>query len=261
MTSTILVPLDFSAEADRALPIARALADAAGHRLEVIVVSGCPPQADRDAGEVAWHARNVQVEVDAIHVDTGDDVPGGIMAEADVRDATLCVATHVRGPASDLVMHSVANELVRRDGPIVLVGPEVRRAHRRVGSILACVDGTASSTGVVPAVAAWATAMDVKARVVQVVVAAEDPSAGRPAASAWAELQATGVDAHWDLMEDDHPAERILLAAAEMDAPLVVIGGRGPHHRGGLGHAPLGEVARDVVRHSPHPVLVVPAAD
>jgi nucleotide-binding universal stress UspA family protein len=34
--------------------------------------------------------------------------------------------------------------------------------------------------------------------------------------------------------------------------------GRRLRPRGGLGH-PLGEVAREVARHSPHPVLVVPA--
>jgi nucleotide-binding universal stress UspA family protein len=35
--------------------------------------------------------------------------------------------------------------------------------------------------------------------------------------------------------------------------------GRRLRPRGGLGHPPLGEVAREVARHSPHPVLVVPA--
>jgi nucleotide-binding universal stress UspA family protein len=256
MTSTILVPLDFSEEADRALPIARALADASGHRLEVIVVSGCPPQADSDAGEVAWHARNIRVGVDAIHVDTGEDVPGGILAEADLRNATLCVATHVRGPAADLVMHSVANELIRRDGPIVLVGPRLPPTRRRVANVLACVDGSPSSAGIVPAVAAWATAMDVKARVVEAVRAADAPSAGHSAAEACAALQGAGVDAHWDVVEADHPANGLLLAAAEMDAPLVAIGRR--RHRRGVGHPPLGAVARELVRHSPDPVLVVP---
>ncbi|HKH05958.1 MAG TPA: universal stress protein [Acidimicrobiales bacterium] len=258
MTRTILVPLDFGEEADRALPVGRSLADATGARLEGVVVSGAA-SADDDAEELLWHARHAGVRLDAIHVTADDHVAAGILAEATARDATLCVATHVRGPAADLVFHSVANELLRRDGPIVLVGPEVRRARPHVASLLACVDDSPSSAGVAAAACAWAAALDVKVRVLQVVDAAEDRAAGRPAAAAWAALQADGIDAHWDLMEGDDAAEGILVAAAEMDAPLVVVGGGGPAHRAGPGHPPLGAVARAVVRHAPHPVLVVPA--
>jgi len=68
---------------------------------------------------------------------------------------------------------------------------------------------------------------------------------------------ATDVDcgAHW-LVESGHPADRLVAAAKERNAALIVVGSTGP--RSSL----LGSISADVSRRAPCPVVVVaPGAD
>jgi nucleotide-binding universal stress UspA family protein len=68
---------------------------------------------------------------------------------------------------------------------------------------------------------------------------------------------ATEVDrgAHW-LVEAGHPADRLVVAAEEQNAALIVVGSSGP--RSSL----LGSISADVSRRAPCPVVVVaPGAD
>lgn len=57
--------------------------------------------------------------------------------------------------------------------------------------------------------------------------------------------------AHW-LVEVGHPADRLVAAAAEVNASMIVVGSHGP--RSSL----LGSVSADVSRRAPCPVVVVP---
>jgi hypothetical protein len=64
-----------------------------------------------------------------------------------------------------------------------------------------------------------------------------------------------GGGAHW-LMEVGHPADRLVAAAAEENAALIVVGSTGP--RSSL----LGSISAEVSRRAPCPVVVVaPGAD
>jgi nucleotide-binding universal stress UspA family protein len=68
---------------------------------------------------------------------------------------------------------------------------------------------------------------------------------------------ATDVDcgAHW-LVESGHPADRLVAAAKERNAALIVVGSTGP--RSSL----LGSISADVSRRAPCPVVIVaPGAD
>ena len=64
---------------------------------------------------------------------------------------------------------------------------------------------------------------------------------------------ASDVDcgAHW-LVEVGHPADRLVAAAANTNASMIVVGSHGP--RSSL----LGSVSADVSRRAPCPVVVVP---
>lgn len=70
---------------------------------------------------------------------------------------------------------------------------------------------------------------------------------------------AAGLDARpLVVASHDGVAVTILATAADLDAPLVVLGTRG---RGGVGSLLLGSVSQSVIHHADRPVLVVPDAD
>ena len=76
--------------------------------------------------------------------------------------ATLvCMATRGRGPVSEAVLGSVSAAVVRRSPvPVLLVGPRVDRFGPRAERIIAGVDGSELSAGMVPAAARLAASID-----------------------------------------------------------------------------------------------------
>ncbi|HLM63077.1 MAG TPA: universal stress protein [Acidimicrobiales bacterium] len=258
---TILVPLDLGREADRALPVGRALADRTGGRLEVVVITDTAEAAAAasDQREVRAHARRAGVGVDAIRLRTGgEDVVAALADEAVGTGATLCIATHAWGHLADLVAHGIAGRLVLRDGPMVLVGPHARRDGEGPREVLACVDGRSGSPAVPSVARTWAEWLGTKVRVLQVEEGHDCAGGARPAAVAAGAIHAEGVPAGWDVVAARSAEAGILAAAAEMDDPLIVVGSRSAPPEG-LVPGTLHHVIRAVVAASADPVLVAPA--
>ena len=69
------------------------------------------------------------------------------------------------------------------------------------------------------------------------------------------ELTAAGIHAE-DAVADGNPAHRLVEAAVNWDADLIVVG---HHGRSGLERLLVGSVARAVLYHAPCSVLIVPA--
>lgn len=247
MPTTILVPLDLGREADRALPVARALADRLGCRLDVVVVSDATAEAAADEAEVRAHARAAGVEVDGVHLRYDDDVAAGVLAQAEASDATLCLASHAYPPVVATLAGSVGTALVRRDtGPLVLVGPDCELGTPGGVQLLACVDDHAG--GAVAAVAVeWAALLGAKLRALTVDEDGATPAGAHPS------VEAAGPISEWEVVTGRAPEEAILAAARRMGDGLVVMGTSSGRH----GPA-LGRVGRAVVRNSPRPVLLVP---
>jgi nucleotide-binding universal stress UspA family protein len=127
------------------------------------------------------------------------------------------------------------------------------------GSIICGVDDSESARG------AARVARELSARLGLGLVFVRVVQAGSPdgTISAIAERlrrladDATDVDcgAHW-LVDEGHPADRLVAAAANEEASLIVVGSSGP--RSSL----LGSISADVARRAPCPVVVVaPGAD
>ena len=142
MYSTILVPLDGSAFAERAVPIAVVLARRSAATLELVHVSPTPSDAvstlishmnaDDEAertvrGRVTWLADRMankeRLPVAAVFLNGA--VARTIQAHAANRGADLLVmSTHGRGGFSRAWLGSVADELVRRaTAPLLLIKP------------------------------------------------------------------------------------------------------------------------------------------
>jgi nucleotide-binding universal stress UspA family protein len=217
-----------------------------------------------------------------VHVEVGHRPAAAIRARAgELGSCLVCMSTHGRTGLAGALLGSVASEVFEHlAGPVVVVGPAVRPARGpagadalAAGSVVACVDGTAASEGIVPVAAAWADALGAACTVVTVAEPVPAP---------------TRVDAPWgrrhgpDRDVDAYLAElreRWATAAPGLrTAPIYDPIGPGPgvetylrdhptalvavasYPRTGLGSFRLGSGAGAIVKAATTPVLVVPVA-
>ena len=125
-----------------------------------------------------------------------------------------------------------------------------------VGSIICGVDESASAQGAAQVARGLSGKLGlrprVRARRRRRVAGREDRRDCREARAPRRAPPATSTaGAHW-LVEVGHPADRLVAAAADADASMIVVGSHGP--RSSL----LGSVSADVSRRAPCPVVVVP---
>ena len=260
MYRSILVPLDLSSDADRALPVADALARRIGARLDVVSVTSAGIDVSHDIAEVHWHARAMGVEVGGVHIRHDDDVVGGVLAETASDDALLCCATHARGRWGELLFQNASADIIRRSTrPVLLVGPGTEIvAPPRFTEVLACVDGSAATPHVASTAAMWGRLLETKVHVIEVVddQRLDDTiSMWPPAERVASTLNDLGIDTTWELVDSAHPVQAIVSNARQLGSPLLVMGA---HGHTDVKHPALGRVSVAVVHDSPHPVLVVP---
>lgn len=277
----LVVGIDGSAGAARAL---RWTVDEAKRRnAEVIAVLAWDPvgqQPPDDAGRTATTVADATVAA----ADLGDDAalvtprgalddPARALAEA-ARDAELLVVgTRGLGGFKGLLLGSVSDRCLSLSPCPVVVVPDAEDDAERTpsGTIVVGVDASPGTR------AALRWAMDeatLRRATVQAVHAWQVPFLGmEPIASAAMEpetFELAGLEvleaALRDVAPDGTlapPVERLLssgapatsLLHAARSADLVVVGGRPAH---GLARLTVGSTARQVIHHSPCPVVVVP---
>ena len=160
MVRIVTVPLDLSAEADRAIGPATVLARQFGAALELVVVSS--PGLDHVGDEAELQARAAQlVGVPAsTYVRTGDDVVASLGELADDPDRLVCLASHGRSRLGELVTPSVALSLVHTaQRPAVIVGPRQDWWPGPIGMLLLGLDERGVPVTTLELVAAWAGAL------------------------------------------------------------------------------------------------------
>jgi nucleotide-binding universal stress UspA family protein len=260
------VPVDFGPRPDRAFPVAQAFARALGARLDAMVVTspGVDPRADDR--EARWHARSVGCELDGVELRTDDHVVDGILAVAGEPRTLLCMTTHARGAAADLVLHSVSEQVLRHSpAPALAVGPRtVIAPPPRLDVLVCCIGADIPLTRpLLPVVAQWSHLLGCDPILLHVAATDAHPPADRPVDRATSddlvhlthEPSMRGVNATLRTVSDADPASGILRFASGLPGAVIVMAS---HGRTGLRRLVLGSVTRDVVAHSPHPVLVVP---
>jgi nucleotide-binding universal stress UspA family protein len=278
----ILVPLDGSELAERALPFARSLAHLVGGNLILArVADGRRPFGD---------PVEAQIEAEAYLERLADGRQAGCVAErslpygdpateiarlAGERSVDLIVmSTHGRDGLGRALRGSVADTLVRTTQlPLLLVraGLPLARWEHGLRRILVPLDGSELAEAALPRVAALARASGARVTLLQVVgppapelrpseVAGlpEDDEAlaeraRRYLAGAAARLSEQGVGVETEVAFG-WPAERIGAAAAEGHADLIAMS---THARGGLDRLIVGSVADQVLRRAEVPVLLV----
>ena len=289
MYRTILVPLDGSELAERALPIATALAKPSGARLMLVraawahVLAGVDPtdaqvKAVREAEAylqgVTGRAATQNVRAEArVPYDTAAE---GILMEVDDSDADLVVmCTHGRSGLGRLIYGSVAEEVIRRSPvPVLLVRPTgadatLRRDGATQPKLLVPLDGSARAEAILPAAIDLAEAT----RGELVLLHVEDPSHPDPSsvlsvpestgkepvvrletyfAGVEERLRRAGLAARTEVRFGS-PAGAILAAERSRGVRLVAMA---THGRTDLLEPITGSVAREVVLEGTLPVLL-----
>lgn len=256
----ITVPLDGSEEAERALPVAAALAHRAGTTLTLLMVVSHQdhvPRAhallDRAAARVGDPAvpRRVLVGLPA----------ATRLVEAIDRDATVAVmATHARKALAEMVLGSVAEEVVRRARrPVILAGPNVAPSTPSGGytDLVVCIDRDDVAERLAPVVTSAARERGLHPCLLQVMTAprsGDAPEAGTSAHRAAAALAAAGVDVDVEVRHADDAVAGILEVIRSRSAPLVVVA---THGRDPAASLRAGSVTVTLARRSEWPVLVL----
>jgi nucleotide-binding universal stress UspA family protein len=280
----VLVPLDGSELALRAVPTARALAGRLGAVVHVVSVA----ETEEDAVRLrALGAAVLDVDPggDRVAVVVGTDPVAAISERAEALDsALLCMSTHGRGRLSGALVGSVARSVLQQSAhPIVVLGPSADNPGwtpkprnwpepLSVPRIIACVDGSGASEQILPIAGTWASALGMSMTVL--TVAEDVPRSldreprdkgygSHPDAESYIhELvqrwTPEGVPVDGQVVRDPiGPASGLRTHLSERPAGLVALT---THARSGMQRALLGATAASIVHASVSPCLVAPGA-
>jgi len=278
---TIIVPLDGSPLAERAIEPALAFAARSGANLVLLTATADPGHGwarpyleGRVSSLMDFDGSDGRMPTVETEIVTADDPAVAIAGAArETPDATVMMSTHGRSGVGTAVLGSVADAVVRTAAvPLLLVGPQNRLGTwlHEPAHVLLCVDGSElSRCAVDPTVE---VALDLHAdiivlRVLEPILAlvpAPIPDLATADGAAAPELPALeavakdvanrGVPASYALLRPDNPAAAIVRFADE-DAATACIA-LATHARTGIARAVLGSTAQRVVHRARCPVLV-----
>ncbi len=258
MPKTLIVPMDGSGAAERAVPVAQRIA-ARLDACDLVLVSADVRDGERTRSYIEALAARTDIAGGSVRAEcvTGDATGAITRLTHGEPDAAVCMATHGRGRLAEPLLGSVATEVLRNVRvPVLLVGPHCEHEWwHEPPHLVACWAGADSDAVLTPA-RSWSDALGMDLSLLCVfhpldVAAIIDPRAQfEPALAQFEPGNAVSTVA----LHDDFPAAAIADRAAALPATLLAVTTRA---RTSLGRAVLGSVALDVVHRSPCPVLVV----
>ena len=175
----VVVPVDFSAESDRALVTAPVLAGWAGARVELLTVVEPSERPDVEP-KLAETARRLGNGTTFRIVESGGPPQAVLLTELHAgRKEFWCVGSHARGAFSELFLESLSEDLVREAHmPLVLVGPHCTTAPTE-RFLAVALDDTDESEAILPAAADLAPALGMTLRLLQVADIGRSTPGGR----------------------------------------------------------------------------------
>jgi nucleotide-binding universal stress UspA family protein len=263
----ILVPLDGSPFAERALPVARWAAAELGAHVHVVEVA----TGDEDAEGAVRYVGSVTRRSHAAGWDVvqRDDVASALAEAVAAHPGGLaCMATHGRDRSAGLLGSVAASLLGRSDGPVLLAGPYARAVTADEAPVVVAVDGTPQDDLLVPVALGWAAKLGRRLEIVTVVES--EPAwrrGGRPFEvsgpaeperyldSLVARTEGAGVSVVSQVVHDPVSVREGLVSLLDRTAALAVLGSR---HRPGEAQTVLGTHAARIVHDLSIPALAVP---
>lgn len=262
MISNVVVSLDGSSLAERALPRAAALARAGGGRLILLHArwGGLPTSLDLEPVAASLRTDGTSVETHVVPTlrteETGQAIIDGAREHA---GDLLVMSTHGRGGVGRLLFGSVADQVLRQaDLPVLLVTArcEPEWPDEGVPRILVALDGSTRAEEVLAPATDLARALGAEVHLLTIVSGAGGQTVdatGRYLESVAERLRAS------DLTVVVHTGTgqvvpAITRLAEELGAWAIAIT---THGHGGLARLVLGSTATELIHRSHAPLLVI----
>lgn len=262
MFQHVVVPIDDSEAAWRAVPVAARMASAVDGKLDVITV------VDR-VGEVENEQATLRTGLDRLgelpvdarpEVLVHDSIAQAIAEHVEsLNGAIVVMSSHGHGRSASVLGSTTDDVLRELYGPVVVVGPQVvDDAGALDGTYVVPLDGSPLAASVLPIVSAWSVEFGGMPWLLEVI----DPNAVTPSDmqdSAYVARRAretkrtTGHDVQFEAVHDKHPAEVVTRFAEQEGASLVFAT---THGRTGMSRLRSGSVTADIVRHARCPVVL-----
>jgi nucleotide-binding universal stress UspA family protein len=257
VTSTVIVPLDGSDYALRAIEVGIRLARASDAELALVTTR----MTTAERAEPVWLSEAAEASgyerVRTEFYTSNDPIAAIEDCVARTDEATLCMATHGRGALGTAVLGSVAQRVIRESRvDTALVGPNFDTAWHVQGPLLVCHDGSARADAVLPGARRWALRLGVAPVVVHVAHPLDVPRPAPPTKeleAALAFVDHRAPETALRVVTDRHPPAGILGVADELSASMIALT---THGRTEDTRRTLGGVAGAVIHGAPCPVLV-----
>ncbi len=253
----LVVPLDGSELAERALVPAAKLASVTGANVVIVTarIGGVTVEPRHYLQDAAARAGIDDPEV--VVVDDRLAASALALVAEEHAESVVCMATHARGGAGQALFGSVTEEALQLlAGPMLLVGPSVVEPSE-LEELVVCVDGSRLAATIVPVAASWAETLRIPATVLGVAdgglpagVSADQLEHEVAAAARALEPRAEKVDT--SVVSGVHVADEITRFLRNRPGRFVALA---THGRTGLARMTGGSVMMAVVRDAPCPVL------
>ena len=250
----ILVPLDGSPAAERALIPALELVRRTGVPLRVLTRALADEKQTLATYLAAVADRHAAVADGETQVVDRESISDAI-AEGLGPGTLVCMSSHGRGGVARAVMGSIAEAFLRTlDRPALVVGPNVTDDAILTGRIVACIDGSRESERTIEPARRWAAALDLPLWLMEVgepgrpgpqpeaVTSGDMMESGHVAGLAG---RLGGVKA-WDVLHDKDPAHALVAMAATATEPTALLV-MATHGRTGWDRLRLGSVTTATV--------------
>jgi len=268
----IIVPLEWTPRSLRALKAARVLAEQTGRKLHLVSVIPAATSSDERRRAMERAAHDYGLKSPHITILNADLVSFAVGAQegslwrliAESPDAWICMSTHARNAIGDMLLGSVASEILdRAERPVVLTGPRFSADwNGPIKMLLVCLDGSRLSEAIIGPAADLAKSMGADLSLVQV----QKPHASRIALShdpldpGYVQHKAAGVkkthgiQPYWDVLHGKDPARALTEYVSGYPSAMIAMT---THGHTGLRKLAFGSVTRDVVHGAYCPVLVL----
>jgi nucleotide-binding universal stress UspA family protein len=251
----LLVPLDGSPFAERAIPVAQKLAAQTGGNVTFMAARDDGPEREYAYLETVAGQHS---PADVLFIQDRPAAPAISLLAHEDGARLICMTSHGRGSLRWAALGSVTEAVIRESRhPVLVVGRHCVLDVTPFETAIVAVDGSDTDDPVVPVAIEWSSELGLHVHLVQVVHPLDVLGATAPSKAVCdiaERMRDAGSTVDVVVLRSTLVGAAIADEAAAFSGPLVMMSS---HGRTGVGRFALGSVAMQTVAMAPAPVLVV----